>query len=318
MVYLVKQELINQIAMSIKLFKEPKLEKPDLIVGWPGIGNVGLMAVDTLRSQLEAEEFGEIEGYDFFYPKRVVIKADILIDLEFPTSKFYYKRLSTQDLIIFIGEEQPADGKGAYAEGSKAYQMANLVLDVAERFGCRRVYTSGAAVSLTHHSVKPRVWAVPNRRELLSEVREYDNTVLMSQIESRGGQGSISGLNGLLLGVARKRGYEGICLMGEVPDYLSGAPFPYPRASRSVLEVMTRILGISIDLTGLDVIDARVTELIDSIYEKFPPEIRDRLEQRKLVARTEPGAITEDDQKWIREHIDEFFKKGPEQDERPH
>jgi hypothetical protein len=316
-IYFINQVRAREVAMGIKLYKEPRLQKPVLVVGWPGIGNVGLVAVVTLRAQIEAGEFGEIEAYDFFYPTRVVIKADLLAELEFPTSRFYYKRLDGKDLIIFIGEEQPTDGQGAYAQGRKAYQMANLVLDVAERFGCRRVYTSGAAVALVHHTMRPRVWAVPNKKELLAEVRRYDNTVLMSEIEGRGGQGSITGLNGLLLGVAKKRGIEGICLMGEIPDYLSGAPFPYPKASKSVLEVMSSILGISLDLTSLDDMEARVVELVESIYEKFPAEIEERLEQRKLVTPTGPGAITEEDQKWIKEHIDDFFKKGPEADERP-
>jgi len=247
----------------------------------------------------------------------VVIKADELEDLEFPNNKFYYKRLEQKDLIFFIGEEQPTDGGGTYAEGGKAYQMANLVLDVAAKFACQRVYTSGAAVSLTHHTLKPRVWAVPNREDLIEEVRRYENTILMSEIEQRGGQGSISGLNGLLLGVAKKRGFEGICLMGEIPDYLSRVPFPYPRASQSVLEVFTSILGITIDLTVLDNMAAQIENIIENLYEKFPQEIRDRIEQRKFVIQTKPETITEEDEKWIKEHIDELFKKGGKGDESP-
>jgi len=300
--------------VGIKLYKEPSLEKPDLIVGWPGIGNIGIVAVDTLREQIQAEEFGEIEPWEFFYPKRVVVEAGIFEDLEFPTNKFYYKRLEKKNLIFFIGEEQPSGGE-IYAQGEKAYEMANLVLDVAEKFGCQRVYTSGAAVALTHHTLKPRVWAVPNREDLIGEVRRY-GAILMSEIEGRRGQGSITGLNGLLLGVAKKRGLEGICLMGEIPDYLSRAPFPYPKASKSVIEVMSNILGIGIDLSGLDNMDAQIEGIIESIYERFPPEIKERLEQRKFVVQAEPGAITEEDEKWLKEHIGEFFKRGDTEDER--
>ena len=302
--------------MGIKLYKKPKLEKPDLIIGWPGIGNIGIIAIDTLREQIRAEEFGEIEPWDFFYPRRVIIEAGILEALEFPSNKFYYKRLEKKDLIFFIGEEQPGEGE-AYAHGKKAYKMANLVLDVAEKFGCPRVYTSGAAVALTHHTLKPRVWAAPNREDLINEIRKYGNTILMSQIEERGGQGNITGLNGLLLGVAKARGFEGICLMGEIPDYLSRAPFPYPRASKSVIEVIGSILGIGIDLSSLDNMDAQVGEIIESIYQRFPPEIKERIDQRKLVAQAKLGAITEEDEKWIKEHIDELFKKGGKEDERP-
>ena len=302
--------------MGVKLYKEPELEKPDLIVGWPGIGNVGIVTVDAVREQIQAEEFGEIEAYDFFYPRSVTIKADLLEELEFPSSKFYYKRLENKDLIIFIGEEQPANGRHIYAEGRKAYQMANLVLDVAERFGCQRVYTSGASVAMVHHTLKPRVWVAPNKEELIDELKRYENTILMSEVEGRGGQGNITGLNGLLLGVAKKRGLAGACLMGEIPDYLSGAPFPYPRASMSVLEVIGSILGFSFDLSKLNNMNDRVVGIIDSIYEQLPDEIRERLEQRKILAAL-PGAITEEDQKWLKEHIDELFKQGSNDDERP-
>jgi len=188
--------------------------------------------------------------------------------------------------------------------------MANLVLDVAERFGCRRVYTSGAAVALTHHALKPRVWAVTSTDDLIKEVKSYENTILMGEIEGTGDWGSITGLNGLLLGLAKKRGFEAICLMGEIPDYLSGAPFPYPRASKSVLEVLTNVLGIEIDYGALDEMVVQIDEIIDGIYEKLPSEIRERIEQRKAIIQAKPEAITEEDAKWIKEHIDELFKKG--------
>ncbi len=295
--------------MAIRLYKEPKLKKPVMFVGWPGIGNIGIIAVDSLRKQIQAEELGEIEPWDFFYPTKVVIKASLLEDLEFPNNKFYYKRVGSKDLMFFVGEEQPSGRGRVYAEGEKAYEMANLVLDVAERFGCQRIYTSGAAVAITHHTLKPRVWAVATSQDLVTEAKNYMNTISMSEIEGRGNQGNITGLNGLLIGVAKKRGLEGICLMGEIPDYLSRVPFPYPRASQSVLEVLAEILGVSIDLSVLDDMTTQMEGVIENVYNQFPPEIRERIEQRKQIIQAKPGAITEEDEKWIKEHIDEFFKK---------
>jgi len=86
--------------MAIKLYKKPGLEKPDMLVAWPGIGNVGIIAIDTLRAVLEAEEFGEIEPWDFFYPRAVLIKNGELEDLEFPGNKFYFKKTPQKDLIM--------------------------------------------------------------------------------------------------------------------------------------------------------------------------------------------------------------------------
>ena len=98
--------------------------------------------------------------------------------------------------------------------------------------------------------------------------------------------------------------------MGEIPDYLSRAPFPYPRASKSVLEVLTNLLGIEIDYGGLDEMVVQMDGIINGIYEKLPSKIREGIEQRKLAIQSKLEAITEEDKKWIKEHIDELFKKG--------
>jgi proteasome assembly chaperone (PAC2) family protein len=303
--------------MGVRLYKEPEMKDPALIASWPGIGNIGLIAVDTLRGMLMAEEFGEIEPWDFFYPNKVIIKNGELQELVFPASKFYFKGTETSDLIFFLGEEQPTEGGRPYAGGEKAYMMANLVLDVAVKFGCKRIYTSGAAVAPVHHTERPRVWAVPNSETLIDELISYENTVLMSDIEGRGGQGSITGLNGLLLGVAQKRGLEAICIMGEIPVYLQGLPLPYPKASKSVVEVLSSALGIRVKTEGLDSIIDRSEMEIANLYELFPPEIKERVDKLRSVSHAEsvdPGPITEEDKKRILENIDKFFKKGPKED----
>ncbi len=303
--------------MGIRLYQQPSLHSPVLIAGWPGIGNIGLIAVDALRTMVEAEDLGEIEPWEFFYPRKLIIRDGQLDDLEFPANRFYYKKSEKQDLIFFTGEEQPVDEGSAYAQGTKAYQLANLVLDVAVKFGCRKVYTSGAAVALIHHTARSKVWAVPNAAHLIEEVRSYQNTVLMSDIEGRSGQGHISGLNGLLLGVARKRGLDAICLMGEVPAYLQAFPIPYPKASRSVLEVLTEVLGITGDLEGIVSLAGHTEEEIDRLCESFPQEIKeqiDRLAREPLERTSEPGPITDEDKQRILEEIDRFFKRETKED----
>jgi proteasome assembly chaperone (PAC2) family protein len=305
--------------MGIKLYKEPKLENPIMIVGWPGIGKIGLIAVDTLREMTKAEEFAEIESWDFFFPKKVIIKSGLLEDLEFPTNKFYYKRFGSNDLLFFIGEEQPKkQGAQGYAEGEEAYRLANLVLDVAEKFHCKRVYTSGAAVALIHHTMRSKVWAVPNSEKLIEEIREHPNTILMSEIEGRGGQGFITGLNGLLLGVAKKRGFEGICLMGEIPIYLQGLPMTYPKASKSVIEVFEKVLDIEINLGQFDEVVQREEKKIEEVYSQIPFEVREQLEKLKEVSylkTTELRPMNEKAKKKLWEEIGEFLRKEGKGDE---
>jgi proteasome assembly chaperone (PAC2) family protein len=102
--------------------------------------------------------------------------------------------------------------------------------------------------------------------------------------------------------------------MGEIPDWLTGASFPYPKASKSVLEVFAEILGIRIDFSFLNKMEAQVEEIIESFYAKFPPEMKEEYDQRKFVAQTKPGTITIQAQIYI----DERFKKGGDEGgERP-
>ena len=301
--------------MGIKLYKKPKLENPIMFVGWPGIGNIGLIAVNTLKSIVRAEEFGEIESWDFFYPRKVSIREGLLEDLEFPSNKFYYQKLERGDLIFFVGEEQPTKGGRLYASGEKAYKMANFVLDVGLKFGCQRVYTSGACVSPIHHQMNPRVCAVISSERLAKEVKQYPNTILMSEMEGRkGGEGVITGLNGLLLAMAKKRGLESICLMGEIPDWLSGVSLPYPKASKSVLEVFGEILRMTMDLSFLNKMEMQIEEVIQGFYSKFPKEMKEEYDQRKSVAQPKPGTVTIQAQIYI---DDRFKKGGDEGGERP-
>jgi proteasome assembly chaperone (PAC2) family protein len=302
--------------MEIRYSSEPDLTNPVMIASWPGIGNIGLIAVDSLRRSVDAEKFAYIEPWEFFYPNKAVIRDGQLMDIMFPSSAFYFKKTGRNDLIFFIGEEQPAEGGRVYAEGNKAYAMANLVLNVAQRFGCHRIYTSGAAVAPIHHTMRSGVWAVPNSPDLLDELKKYGNVMLMSDVEGREGRGNITGLNGLLLGVAHRRGIEAVCMMGEIPMYLQGFPFLYPKASKAVIEVLAGALNITTDMDSISQLSVQSEQELSNLYEKLPAEIKDQLDRLKQVnasASEGTGVITEEDKKKILDDIDKFFKRGGEQ-----
>jgi uncharacterized protein len=295
-----------------RITKRPKLREPDLIACWPGIGNVGVITADVIRKQTGGEQLGYIEPWDFFYPKAVTIDQGELTALDFPLSHFYYSETEKRDLLFFIAGEQPSDGYSSYAQGEQAYKMANMVLDVAQKFGCKRVYTSGAAVTYMHHSARPRVWAVPNSKHLLEETDDWNNVVKVSELKEKEENIRITGMNGIMLGAARKRGIDGFCLMGEVPVYLQGLPFAYPKASKSVIEVLSYILNINIDYKRLDKLAARNQKEILRLYKHLPKatiELIDRL--AKNAEPTDTGPITEKDKQQILDEIDKFFKPKP-------
>jgi proteasome assembly chaperone (PAC2) family protein len=295
--------------LAIQYYEQPKLNRPILIACLPGLGNIGPIVADTLIKKIRAQELAEVDSWDFFYPRRASIKSGVLQSMEFPANKFYFKKLGRRDVIIFSGDEEPDSEEGIYISGKRASQLGNLVLDVAEKFGCQRVYTSCAAFSLTHHLFKSKVWGVVSHEYLKTEVKTFPNTFLMSQTESQH-YTRIPGLKGLLIGLAKKRGLEAVCLRGELPDYVARFPLPYPRAARAVLEVLADLLELNTDFKEVDEMIEHMNQVAGKLLEDFPQDVRERIEQRKSAQGNRPETITQEDQNWINLHIDDLFKKG--------
>ncbi len=218
----------------VKLYARPKLKSPNLIAAWPGVGNVSMLVATYLEKKLAFKRLGVIEASHFFDPIGVVVKDNVVEAPQFPQSWFYYWKNEGKgsDIILFIGEDQPA---------SKGYELANCVLEVGRRFQAKRIYTCAAAITRIHHTEQPKVWGVATTQQLMDELKKYD-------LIQRGNL-QIAGLNGLLLGVAKESGIEGICLLGEVPMYATR--MQNPMAALAILGVLPRMLDIEIDTLEL-------------------------------------------------------------------
>ena len=218
----------------IRLYARPRLKSPVMLASWPGIGNVSIIVASYLKKKLDFKELGEIEPSHFFDAIGVVAKDNVIEAPQFPQSKFYYWKNKGEgsDIILFIGEDQPI---------AKAYELANCVLDVGARFQAKRIYTCAAALSRIHHSEQPRAWGVVTSQHMSGDLEKYG-------LVQRGNL-QIAGLNGLLLGVTKERGIEGICILGEVPMYATR--IQNPMAALVVLKVLTKMLDIEIDVTEL-------------------------------------------------------------------
>jgi len=279
---------------SVKIFKKPKLRSPYMVAAWPGMGGVAIIAANYLRQQLEAEEIGELDPYRFFSPAQVLIQDHLIQVPEFPESKFYsWGENREHGLLIFTGSSQPESG----------YEFAQQVLDVAEEFQVVRIYTFAAFPLLIHHSRQPGVWGTATDVELV-EYLEGFGVQLMEH-------GSIGGLNGLLLGVAKERGIGGICLLGEIPVYATQVA--NPRASRAVLEVLLEMLGIEIDVSELTIWSERLEPDMDKLYSALPGDMReaiDRVENLAAHPRPTETEVGGDLFQEIEEFLEEQRRKG--------
>jgi hypothetical protein len=230
-----------------------------MLASWPGIGDVSLTAARYLVEKLNAVEIGEIEPINFFEPVGVTVRDNVVESPRFPESKFYYWQYpkAGKGLVIFIGEEQPA---------FKGYELVNCVLDVAQRLRVSRVYSCAAAVTRIHHSEEMKVWGAATAANLVDELSKQ-NVILRDSLR-------IAGLNGLILGMAKEREIEGVCLLGEVPSYAT--QIANPKASLAVLGILTKMLGITLDLTELSHLAERVDEEMDRIAKRVTAEYIDQ------------------------------------------
>ena len=244
-----------ELKPQVELYKEPELNNPYMITAWPGMGNVALKAATYLREKLKAEELGIINPTGFCQSNVVFIRNNLIEPLKLPENKFYFKKIDDMenDILFFIGDAQPLTGK--------EYEFADLVLDVADRFNVERIYTFAAFAIDIHYKEKPKVWGVSTSKELLNELESH-HVLFMND-------GHIGGMNGVVLGVAKERGMEGICLLGEMPYYAT--QIENPRSSQVVLEIFTKMLGMKIDMVDLDIL-AKYTE---GEIEKFFLKIED-------------------------------------------
>jgi len=219
----------------VKLVAKPKLNSPVMLAAWPGIGNVSIVIANYLLNKLDFKDLAEIDASYFFDPIGVLSREHMVETPQFPQSRFYYwkNKKGQNDLILFIGDDQP---------DSKIYEFANCVLDFAESFGVERVYTCAAAMTNIHFTEQPRVWAVGTNKQMVAELKRHE---LLQK-----GNIQIAGLNGLLLGLAKERNFDGICLMAEVPTQTSRMENPI--AALAILKVFARLLSIEIGYNDLE------------------------------------------------------------------
>jgi proteasome assembly chaperone (PAC2) family protein len=246
----------------VKLFARPRLKSPVMLASWPGIGNVSIIVATYLQRRLDFKDLGEIEPSAFFDAIGVIAKDNVVEEPQFPQSKFYYwkNKGGGSDIILFIGEDQPL---------AKGYELANCVLDVGQRFGVERVYTCAAALSRIHYTEQSRVWGVVTSQHMTDDLQKYD---LVQK-----GNLQISGLNGLLLGVGKERGIEGICLLGEVPMYATR--IQNPAAALAVLKVLTKMLYIEIDVAELAQIAEETADRMKQMADEAMGEYIDHFTQ---------------------------------------
>lgn len=214
--------------------KTPKLNKPVLIVGLPGIGNVGKIAADFIIDEIKAKPLFNVFSYEL--PNSVFVNDNNLVEL--PAIEIYVKqRKGKPDILVLTGDVQPA-------EESSSYEFCEQVLATVQELGATLVITLGG-IGLAEVPKKPQVFCTGNSKEV---IKKFGKGQKLNE-NLYGIVGPIIGVSGLLIGLAGKRELPAVCLLSETlghPAYLG------IKGAREIVKVLNKKLRLAIKISDLD------------------------------------------------------------------
>jgi uncharacterized protein (TIGR00162 family) len=201
-----------------RYFFEPHLEKTIFVEGLPGFGNVGKIAAQSLIEFTSARVFAEL--YSPSFPDYVIVNKDGTCRP--PRYEFYAASTEKNQFIILTGDSQPS-----LEDLLAHYDLCDEILDFAEKHGCKFIVTMGGVPTPQSGG---KVYVAATSEKLASENADKGAAIY--------GKGRIMGATGLLLGLAKKRGWKGICLLGATTGIRADR-----ESARSVFKFLTKTLG---------------------------------------------------------------------------
>ncbi|MDD4983280.1 MAG: PAC2 family protein [Candidatus ainarchaeum sp.] len=214
--------------------KNVKLNNPTLLIGLPGIGLVGKIAIDFIAEKMKNEKIGSIYS-TYFTPAGITYKGQIdLIKDEFSIIKTKKK-----DFILLTGIAQPALFENINPEAH--FEFAKKIVEIAKELGVKEIYTFGGLdISDARITKNPELYFVTTNTKK-KEPSKYAK-LLQDEI-------TISGVAGLTLGFAKEEGMQGYCILAETTSKLIYGDF---EAAKKMLEFISKYFELKVDLKDID------------------------------------------------------------------
>ncbi len=270
-----EKNLFNSLLFSnwkIKLNKKLP-NKPIILSGMPGMGNVAKITVDYIIEEKKLEPLGFIYGK--YMPNSVVVNENNTIDLP----KFYiysFKNKKKEDIVLLTGESQPICEEGNY-------EFAELILSLFNYKVKEIITLAGRGLQTVPKEIK--VFVLSNNlkyhSKIMKEIIKYDKDI---QKESYKMVSTITGLAGILPAYSKIYNINGFCLMADTyadPFFLSF------NSSLKLLKIIMKYLNFDVNLTELE----KEAEKIDKAIKEGENLIKKIIEQQK-EGKDKKGSIT--------------------------
>ncbi len=243
--------------IEVHELKKVKLNKPVMIEGLPGVGNVGKLVAEHLIQELDAEKIVEI--YSWHFPPQVLVNSNGTVRL--CKNELYAWKSKKHDLLIVSGDQQSVTNEGHYL-------IAEKLLDLAQQYDVSRIYTLGG-YGIGQLVERQTVLGAANEAKLVEEMKKYG---VEFREEEPGG--SIVGASGLLLGLGKMRGIPAICLLGLTSGYLVD-----PKSAQAVLKILSQVLNLEVDMQALEERAEEMEKVVERLKEMEQAQIPRRREE---------------------------------------
>ena len=194
------------------------ISKPIVIAAMQDMGNVGGIAIDFINKSMKTRTFRFI---DVPFPNYVVDQGGYI---DYQRERWEYRYGSDGSVIVFGG------GMGQPQTNQELYDLCQDVIGVAQQYSAQLVYTLGAFHTTRDYGKNPKTLVTATTPELAEQLRHLG-------LESTPGSSLITGFNGLILGIAKESGLQGIGLYAEIND----PEVPQFRSAKSLLMVLERL-----------------------------------------------------------------------------
>lgn len=214
--------------LGLKIHTLPKLNRPAMIAALPDMGNVAGIGMEFLVKKLKAKLFAEIYA---FWPPAVSYEQG-LIKYDQSSYKFHY--LQKENIVLFSGEFNPSDPR-------RLYELCYEVVDMAKKLKVSTLYSIGAALRQPSPA-EPKLFAATTTPKHLSLLKK-------KKLELLNTQGQITGFNGLVLGIAKEKQLDSICILGEIdnPNVIQ------PKSAQLILAKLLQVLELGpLDMKELE------------------------------------------------------------------
>jgi len=249
----------------IKELANVELKNPILIEGFPGLGMVGSIATKYLVKQLKAKKFAVL--YSPHFPYHVIVNKKGSARLLRGEFYFWKNETGENDFIFLVGDSQPQTIEGQF-------EVANSILDFLEKKKVKTIVTIGG--------YRNEVEGTPNVVAVSTSSVLFEKALKAKALSSEAGT-PIVGTAGLLLGLAKFRKMDAVCLLGETRGYL-----PDPKTAKSVIDVLQNLIDVTVDLKGLDEEIKRSKEILGRMRDiekrrvKYMQKMR-RVEEERIT-----------------------------------